>query len=73
MKAKMKIRMISIKLLLKTMYGIYYEKAMASRDSKAIENQTLIEYLYDSFFHKYGISSLTEKKVKEILITLKSQ
>jgi hypothetical protein len=73
MTTKVKIRMVSIKLLLKTMYGIYYEKAIASKDSKAVENQTLIEYLYDSFFHKYGISTLTEKKVKEILITLKSQ
>jgi hypothetical protein len=70
---EVKIRMVSIKLLLKTLSSIYYEKAANSKDSKIIENQTLIEYLYDNFFNKYGIASLTEKKVKEILITLKSQ
>jgi hypothetical protein len=67
------IRMVSIKLLLKTLNSIYYEKAMNSKDSRIIENQTLIEYLYDNFFNKYGIVNLTVKKVKEILITLKSQ
>ena len=68
-----KIKAVSTKLLLKTISGIFYEKATNSKDSKLIENQTLVEYLYDSFFHKYGIVSLTEKKVREILITVKSE
>ena len=68
-----KIKEVSTKLLLKTIYGIFYEKAINSKDSKLIENQTLVEYLYDSFFHKYGIASLSEKKVREILVTVKSE
>ena len=38
-KSTVKIRMISIKLLLKTLNGIYSEKATGSKDSQIIENQ----------------------------------
>lgn len=69
--SKAKVRFVSFKILLKTIFGIYYDKSTNSKDSKVIENQTLIEYLYDNLFHKYGIAALTEKNVKEILITVK--
>ena len=67
------IRTVSVKIILKSMHNLYYEKAANMKDSKVIENQTMVEYLYDSFVHKYGIGKLAEKKVKEILVTVKSQ
>lgn len=55
------IRVVSVKNVLKILYNIYYDKAANIKDSKVIENQTLAEFLYESFVHKYGIGALSEK------------
>lgn len=67
------MRTISVKIVLKTLHNLYYEKAANIKDSKVIESQSLAEFLYDSFVHKYGMGKLAEKKVTEILTTIKAK
>jgi len=60
------IRPVPVKLILKNIATWYNDKTQNSKDSKIIRNQTMAEYLYDLTYNKYGIPSLTDKKLKEI-------
>lgn len=59
-----------MKLMLKNISLWYTDKAQNAKDSKIIRLQSMAEYLYDLTFNKYGIPSLTDKKLKEILLSL---
>jgi hypothetical protein len=64
------LRPVPLKLMLKNISVWYSDKAQNAKDSKIIRLQTMAEYLYDLTFNKYGIPSLTDKKLKEILLSL---
>ena len=63
------IRPVPVKLILKNIATWYNDKTQNSKDSKIIRNQTMAEYLYDLTYNKYGIPSLTDKKLKEIWLS----
>ena len=60
----------STKLLLKQICMVYSEKIIASKDSNKLKNQKLSEFVYDTFWHKYGLVNVAERKMKELLISV---
>eukprot|EP00347_Sterkiella_histriomuscorum_P019314 403342126 len=61
---------LSIKLLLKMINSWYYEKALSGKDSQSIKSQPISEYVYDIYYNKYGIVKISEKKLRELFVTI---
>ena len=64
------IRPMPVKLIIKNIHIWYMDKAQNAKDSKIVRSQSMPEYLYDLTFNKYGIAKLTEKKLKEICLSV---
>lgn len=64
------VQTISIRLLVKLMNQYMAEKGIAAIDSLHVKNEHITEFIYDQNFNKFGIAKLTEKKIKEILLTI---
>ncbi|CAI2358848.1 unnamed protein product [Moneuplotes crassus] len=63
------VRAIPLKLFIKNIFGFYNEKSLCAKNSASIKYQSLSDFLYDTTYNKYGIVKLTEKKLKELLLT----
>ena len=46
------------------------EKHELNKDSTEHKDTSKLELLYDIFYNKYGITKLTDKKFKEVLVTI---
>eukprot|EP00347_Sterkiella_histriomuscorum_P007791 403347550 len=65
------VNQMSIKQLLKFIQQFYLDKYTTSRDSLLVKQQMMSDFVYDQLYNKYGIASITEKKLKEIFLTIK--
>ncbi|CDW85504.1 UNKNOWN [Stylonychia lemnae] len=65
------VNQISIKQLLKFIQSFYQDKYNTARESLIVKHQAMSDFVYDQLYNKYGIANITEKKLKEIFLTIK--
>lgn len=61
---------LSVSSVLKIINCVYFDKINFGKESVVIKMQSVFEYLYGYYMNLYGVSSFSEKKLMELLLSV---
>ncbi len=59
---------MSVRILLHQIFAIYGEKISQGNSSAVVQTQTLPAFIYDLYVNKYGLITVAERKLRELML-----